>query len=302
MSIRLAIHVGPHKTGSTSVQRACHAARDTLAESGVWYPPSVPGAEWPDQHADIWLMMRAGCDEAIWEWLDVAHAEATRRGCDAILISSENFSVPRTRRALARLMARWRRTARGDARLLYVRRDLVELACSRAMSHLTGETGFFFGQRYDLRHWARCFAINQVRQERWFRRRSARFISLTAGPRASLAARILEAATDRPFPELSTGDDNDTIKRVANAKAMFSYGLRVMKFYATGEGANTPAAFASVLPMFTTTGLDEAAFATLAEGFRTGVTRDVRQGIDDFRRLSPLARQWCVWFEKTDIR
>lgn len=32
------IHIGPHKTGSTAVQSALHAARGQLAEQGVYYP------------------------------------------------------------------------------------------------------------------------------------------------------------------------------------------------------------------------------------------------------------------------
>ena len=301
MPIRLAIHVGPHKTGSTSVQLTLAAARDELAERGVWYPKSVPDAAWPEQHADVWLLMLAGRAEAVWEWLDAARAEAGRRGCDTLLLSSENFHVPRTRRALDRLTARWRHESGGDTRLLYVCRDLVDLACSRALSRLTGETGFYFFERYDLRRWARHFAVEQARHERWFRRRRARFVPLIDGPRSSLAARILEAATDRSFPGIVTGDDHVTARGLANAKAILSYGLRVMHCYATGEGVNTPAAFKATLPMLTATGLDEAAFATLAEGFRAAVTRDVTQGIDEFRRLSPLARQWRVWFEKTTV-
>lgn len=34
------IHVGPHKTGTTAVQGALHAARERLAEHGVWLPSS----------------------------------------------------------------------------------------------------------------------------------------------------------------------------------------------------------------------------------------------------------------------
>ena len=300
MPIRLAIHVGPHKTGSTSVQRALTAARETLAAAGVWYPPSLAGAAWPEQHADAWLLLR---DERLADfdaWLASCRDEAAKRGCNTLLLSSENFQVPRTRPALKRIMANWRRQASGETRLVYVCRELADLACSRALSHLAGETGFYFHRRYDLRRWARHFAIDQIRHERWFRRQRARFVALADAPRERLAARILAAATDRPFPGIVTGDDNVTAGRLASAPAILSYGLRVMHHYATGDGVNVPSAFAATLPVLGTPHLDEAAFAALTDGFNAGVKREVMAGIDEFRRRSPLARQWSVWFENTD--
>ncbi|CAK0780826.1 conserved hypothetical protein [Gammaproteobacteria bacterium] len=300
MPIRLAIHVGPHKTGSTSVQRALAAARETLAGQGVWYPPSLPGAAWPKQHADAWLLLRDERWDDFDAWLASCREEAARRGCDTLFLSSENFQVPRTRPALKRLLARWRRRTGGDTRLLYVRRDLVDLACSRALSHLAGEAGFYFLHNYDLRRWAGHFAVEQIRHERWFRRHGTRFIPLADGPRDGLAARLLDAAADRPFPGIITGDDNITAVRLANARVILSYGLRVMHHYATGEAVNVPAAFVATRRIFGTPHLDEKAFAALTEGFNAGVKREVKEGIDDFRRLSPLARQWRVWFEKSD--
>ena len=301
MPIRLAIHVGPHKTGSTSVQRALAKEREALAGLGVWYPPSLPGAAWPEQHADAWLLLR---DKRLAEfdaYLASCREEAAKRGCDTLLLSSENFQVPRTRPALKRIMADWRRQTGGETRLIFVRRELVDLACSRALSHLAGETGFYFLHRYDLRRWASHFAIEQIRHERWFRRQRARFVALADGPRESLANRILAAATDRSFPGIVTGDDNVTAGRLASAPAILSYGLRVMHHYATGEGVNVPAAFAATLPVLGTPHLNEEAFAALTERFNAGVKREVKEGIDDFLRAGPLARQWRVWFEKTDI-
>lgn len=282
------------------MQRALSTARETLAGEGVWYPPSLAGAAWPDQHADAWVLLRDRRWGDFDTWLAACREEAKQRGCDTLFLSSENFQVPRTRPALERVLAGWRRQTGGTTRLLYVERDLVDLACSRALSHLAGETGFYFRHRYDLRRWARHFAIDQIRHEAWFRRRRAHFIPLAAAPRERLAARLLEAATDRPFPSIVTGADNITAGRLASAPAIFSYGLRVMHHYATGEEVNVPAAFAATRPLLGAVNVDEAAFAALTDGFNAGVKREVMAGIDEFRRRSPLARQWSVWFEKTD--
>jgi hypothetical protein len=267
----------------------------------VWYPPSLPGAAWPEQHADAWLLLRDNRLAEFDAYLASCREEAAKRGCDTLLLSSENFQVPRTRPALERIMADWRRQTGGETRLIFVRRELVDLACSRALSHLAGETGFYFLHRYDLRRWASHFAIEQIRHERWFRRQQARFVALADGPRESLAARILAAATDRSFPGIVTGDDNVTAGRLSSAPAILSYGLRVMHHYATGEGVNVPAAFAATRPVLGATQIDEEAFAALTERFNAGVKREVKEGIDDFLRAGPFARQWRVWFEKTDI-
>ena len=198
--IRLAIHVGPHKTGSTSVQRALAAARDSLAGQGVWYPPSLPGASWPDQHADAWILLRDGRLAEFDRWLAASGDEARQRGCDTLLLSSENFHVPRTRPPLAAAAERHRRATGGDVRYVFVRRDIVDLARSRALSHISGEAGFYFFHRYDLRRWACHYAIVQVRNERWFARRATRFVGLADGPREALAARVrFVAAPKRVF-------------------------------------------------------------------------------------------------------
>ncbi len=39
------LHIGPHKTGTTSVQAALFAARDTMAAHGVDFP-AQPGTPW----------------------------------------------------------------------------------------------------------------------------------------------------------------------------------------------------------------------------------------------------------------
>lgn len=40
---RLLLHIGTHKTGTTSIQRFCGANRDALRERGIWYPPADLG-------------------------------------------------------------------------------------------------------------------------------------------------------------------------------------------------------------------------------------------------------------------
>ncbi len=44
---RFVIHIGMHKTGTTSIQAALHGARDALAERGVLYPDLGPNHSHP---------------------------------------------------------------------------------------------------------------------------------------------------------------------------------------------------------------------------------------------------------------
>ncbi len=299
MPIRLAIHVGPHKTGSTSAQRALAAARQRLAAEGVWYPESVAGAQWPEQHADAWRLVARGRAGEFDAWLEGARLEAAERRCDTLFLSSENFQAPGTRRALDRVLRRWRRE--GPTQLLWVHRDTTDLAASRAASFITGEAGFYYLHRHDLRRWARRFALAQERHRRWFTRRGARIVPLDGHDRSTLAARLLETATGRPFAWVVTGDHHVTATRLADARAVMGYALRVMHHHATGADPNEPAAFAAVQPLLPEIA-DETAFAELASRFHAAVRREVAAGVADFERLGPLGRQWLVWFDRSAPR
>ena len=296
--IRLTVHVGPHKTGSTSVQSALSANRDILAAKGVWYPPSLPGSAWPYQHADAWRLLQSNRHDEFDRWLDDCREEAIARGCDTLLLSCENFHIPKIRPALAAALARHRRLCAGETRYVFVRRDLVDLARSRALSHITGETGFYFFNRYELRTWACDFAAIQLSHQRWFARRAARFVELSDGPRQQLAARILEAASDRGFPEIVTGDVNPTASRLADAQAIMTYGLRVMHHLATRDGANAPRTVAAARLVLGKPPIDEDAFVALYDGFRAAVSREVKLGIADFESLPALVREWRIRFRK----
>ncbi|MEI6505200.1 MAG: hypothetical protein WCO90_04885, partial [Planctomycetota bacterium] len=60
MSVRFVFHVGPHKTGTTSVQVTLHANRDRLLRDGVLYPPTLPVAEHFTSHAALTSLLARG--------------------------------------------------------------------------------------------------------------------------------------------------------------------------------------------------------------------------------------------------
>ncbi|MBK8438023.1 MAG: hypothetical protein IPL38_00390 [Rhodobacter sp.] len=80
----LVLHVGPHKTGTTALQRAFAANAARLAHRGILYPVSGRSA---DCHAPLAEALRTGDTGP----LDALAAEA--RGWRAVLLSSENLSA-----------------------------------------------------------------------------------------------------------------------------------------------------------------------------------------------------------------
>ncbi len=291
MSIRLAIHVGPHKTGSTSIQRALVAYREPLIKAGVFYPPSVVNAEFPDQHADVAGMLgKVGVGPAF-EWVMDACRKAVQRGCDPVILSSENFRAPLIRHRLKSLLRRYRQETKGETRLIYVRREHASLARSRVLARLDGELGFFFRERYDLRTWAADFLHQQSAEERFFRRQAARFLQLEATPPAGLAAEILRLATDRDFSFVVTGRDNVTADRLEGPPAtMLAYGVRVMNKVIRGHAivGNRAAEGVSIAPQVEAA----AGYRDLLASFEDTLAMCIAAGFADARREGRLGYRW----------
>jgi len=103
---RLVLHVGQHKTGTTSIQGALKSLRRELAGRGVLYP-ETGCPEWADlgQHLLPWSLQRSealptlrgrratfasGDTDRLWDQL---HEEIAADDADTVLISSEEFDV-----------------------------------------------------------------------------------------------------------------------------------------------------------------------------------------------------------------
>lgn len=88
------LHIGTHKTGSTSIQRFLAQAANALAEEGVIYPETGrPDTDWSNQygqHQLAWSLVgkKGVTEELIWDELarEINHCPASK-----ILISAEGF-------------------------------------------------------------------------------------------------------------------------------------------------------------------------------------------------------------------
>ncbi|MFM8733851.1 MAG: hypothetical protein ACKOC8_01445 [Pirellulales bacterium] len=283
MSPRLAFHVGPHKTGSTSVQEALDAHRDRLVAGGVLYPASLPGADHATSHAALTRLLATGQEAAFLDWVADAMRDAGRQGCDTVLVSSEGFSSPRSWPSLRRIVRRLRR--RTECRFVYVARDLQAVTYSMMVQRLHNQAGFLHPLNHDLRAWAREFACLKDREERFFRRLGATVLGLEAIPRNELAARVLAAACGRDFPDIPTGDVGRSAAKFAGTpKGLLSYALRVMEVIAHGGAMASTHTHLAAAALIRACELDPDGFAALQRDFETAARRQIAAGIADHRR------------------
>lgn len=293
---RLVLHVGPHKTGSTSIQSACAANRDRLRRDGVLYP-SFPGATFVDSHSDAAFLL-GGREREFDTWLLAAWRQAGAEGCDMLLLSSEEFSVGLRQRPLERALRRFRRTTAAETRTVFVHRPVAELALSNLLQSITGEAGTFFRHRYDMRRWSAAFAKRIRAAETFFARRGGVTIPLAGHPPQALAARVLEAGTGRCFPDLVSPPENVSADKFAAAPLLIvSYGMRVMSRMIHGHSIVSPPCFTEALATIESLTMNEPAFRKLLDEFTHVLREQIALGLADaekkatfFGRLSSYVR------------
>ncbi len=293
MPPRVVFHVGPHKTGTTSVQEALHAHRDRLVAGGVFYPPSLAGAEHPTSHAALTRLLATHQDAAFLEWLAGASRDAERQGCDTVLISSEGFAGQRVWPGLTRVIRRLRRGPT-ECRLVYVARDLPAVTYSMMVQRLHNQAGFLHPVDHDLRAWARQFAAQKTREETFFRRLGATVLRLESISRSDLAARILAAACGRDFPDIPTGELGQSAAKFAGMpEVLLSYTLRVMEVIGHGGTMASPRTHLAAAALIRSCELDPEGFAALHRDFEAAARQQIAAGIADHARAT-----W--WSDVTD--
>ena len=307
MSVRFVFHVGPHKTGTTSVQVTLHANRDRLLRDGVLYPPTLPGAEHFTSHAALTSLLARGKTSEFWDWLQETRQTAEDRGCHTVFLSSEGFSAKRVSVPLAQVVRRIRHGMRSECRLIYMKRSLPAAAYSMMVQRLHNQAGFLHGFEHDLRAWARMFAAQKQGEEQFFLRLGAVLPQLETVPRPEMTARLLAIGTDRSFPDIVTGEEGVSAAKFAGTPAvLLSYTLRVMEIVAHGGTMASPQTHLAAVALIASLKLDDEAFAALLCDFEVAARREIALGIEDhaqtatsdglfdrlkraFRMLVPLA-------------
>ena len=127
MSVRLFIHIGPYKTGTTSVQEHFWQNRRAYRAGGLLYPESgIVGSKWGHRH----LGLARAFDAEVWSRLV---AEIEEANCPKVLVSSERLSNSLTHLAEARPLIE-----RYDPRMIIVLRDEVDLVRSMYLQIVKG--------------------------------------------------------------------------------------------------------------------------------------------------------------------
>ena len=292
---RLVIHVGPHKTGSTSVQAAFHEHRSRLADHGVFYPPA-PAGEFPESHSDAAFLLLKGQAREFDAWLMDSWRQARAAACDAMLLSSEEFSNARVMPPLGKALRRFRRETGAELRPLVVQRPDVEHAVSSVLQHLTGEAGFFARQRYEIRRWACTFVRHKRHVVQFFTALGGQTLPLAGFPPERLAARLLEAGVDRPFPDIDTPSKNASAEKFGESPALLlSYPLRVMGKIAYGGVIVSEACTAPAVAAIRSLAMDDEAFARLREDFLRVLREQIALGVADADRPQPLSQRLRGW-------
>lgn len=89
--MKIYLHIGTHKTGTTAIQSFAAENRKLLAEYGVYWPKErlKPHA---NQHSTLALQMRAGKHDDVKAYLERALREAKSSGAESLFLSGEAFS------------------------------------------------------------------------------------------------------------------------------------------------------------------------------------------------------------------
>ena len=90
--MKIYLHIGTHKTGSTAIQNIFNDNREYFIKQGLYYPPAYK--HWSGQHDLAWLMKGVDAD-LVRKYVADIIARAQELGCRKIFLSSEEFEFVR---------------------------------------------------------------------------------------------------------------------------------------------------------------------------------------------------------------
>lgn len=132
--VKLRIHLGPEKTGTSFLQCLSVANRNLLESRGIHFPAGTPHDERTMRKGRISAgngrtlsrMVDAGQWQPIEDWFNHAIEECLKAGCNDLLISSEQLLAPLARPGtLEQFLTSWRLAGGVEVSLLLVLREPV---------------------------------------------------------------------------------------------------------------------------------------------------------------------------------
>ncbi|WP_262690264.1 hypothetical protein [Kordiimonas aestuarii] len=90
--MKIYLHIGMHKTGTTSIQAFARENVNLLRKYGVFWPVMLKENKVARQHSHLWRLVQYGQAEAALAVLGNAITDAEKQGCQSLLLSGEGFS------------------------------------------------------------------------------------------------------------------------------------------------------------------------------------------------------------------
>ncbi|WP_397544569.1 methyltransferase domain-containing protein [Roseovarius salis] len=88
--MKLTIHIGSHKAGSTAIQNTCSRETAMLEEAGVYYPENL-FPKFPKQHSELAALAEHGDETEMQATINRIFSEAKDRGLSHVFLSGEDL-------------------------------------------------------------------------------------------------------------------------------------------------------------------------------------------------------------------
>ena len=175
--MRLQLHVGTEKTGSSYLQTLCGKNRQFLQENGLWFPDAgmyekqlQQGEVSPGNGLELGEHICSNSWPKVIDWIKVRVNEAERRGCHSLLLSYELlFAGLSTEGAMENFQSAAAAAGISETSFLLMIRDPVDQALSlykhRAKSGRLGDIEEWIKNRYSIPRQIDDF-LGQVDQSR----------------------------------------------------------------------------------------------------------------------------------------
>ena len=102
--MRLTLHIGSHKAGSTAIQKFCAISPNALAEKSVLYPTGL-FQRYPEQHSELAGLLRPDASAALADVLSEVAKRSKAAGRQHVFLSGEDLCAATTDASLERLRA-----------------------------------------------------------------------------------------------------------------------------------------------------------------------------------------------------
>lgn len=279
---RLIIHVGPHKSGTTSIQHALHLARDDLAADGILYPPSVVQAHFPEQHSDLAFLVKANEIDQLRQYFQGVFALADERQCPVILLSGEEFSSLVNNDAFVRLVKEMRQHA--DVDLIFVKREIREVIRSNIMQQVLGNVFALARYAGNLDEMITNIYRWIVVQRGFFAEMGARFLEFEELVTHALPAYFVEKVTARKLTYLAEYKSNSTEKKLnADPLLLLSTPLRLLIAIKEDQPVDSPACYREAASILANSSVEREPVNALLREFHEHLMSRVDAVLEDLQ-------------------